>query len=191
MTRCTKRLSPHEVQKVGSGTRLYLTDAHNSSLYARMYDNMYRLVINIHQVMCMLLAGCSNCPYYARTEMLADQLSANLPDFRVKKIVRLQIEWQVGWQYIKLTYMMVYMFIRQLLISNNNEYITVPFLYASCDSWSYQDAIDGHTSVHILFLAAYCLRYLFVCPCLCCVYQYCSFVIILSYIFFCQPVSFL
>jgi len=45
--------------------------------------------------MRVLHAGCSNCPYYARVEMLADQLSANLPDFQVRKIVRLPAEWQV------------------------------------------------------------------------------------------------
>jgi len=39
--------------------------------------------------------GCSNCPYYARTETLADKLSANLPDFQIRKIVKLQDEWEV------------------------------------------------------------------------------------------------
>jgi len=39
--------------------------------------------------------GTSNCPYYARIEMLADQLSANLPNFHVRKIVKLQKEWEV------------------------------------------------------------------------------------------------
>jgi len=46
--------------------------------------------------MCMYMAiGCSNCPYYARTETLADKLSANLPDFQIRKIVKLQDEWEV------------------------------------------------------------------------------------------------
>jgi len=44
----------------------------------------------------MSSAGCANCPYYARIEMLADQLSANLPDFQVRKIVRLQHEWEAS-----------------------------------------------------------------------------------------------
>ena len=41
------------------------------------------------------LPGTSNCPYYARIEVLADQLSANLPDFHVRKVVKLQEEWEV------------------------------------------------------------------------------------------------
>lgn len=38
----------------------------------------------------------ADCPYFARVELLADQLAANLPHFEVMKIVKMPSEWKVG-----------------------------------------------------------------------------------------------
>ncbi|VEL10232.1 unnamed protein product [Protopolystoma xenopodis] len=40
------------------------------------------------------IRGVSNCPYYAKVELLADELTAKLPDFRVHKIVKNPEDWQ-------------------------------------------------------------------------------------------------
>ncbi|XP_071488288.1 putative malate dehydrogenase 1B [Diadema antillarum] len=57
-----------------------------------------------------VIAGKADCPYYARVELLADELNANLPDFSVHKIVKQPKEWekwlletcnQNGWSYSK------------------------------------------------------------------------------------------
>lgn len=39
--------------------------------------------------------GRANCPYYAKAELLADYLQANLPDFRVHKITQHPDRWEV------------------------------------------------------------------------------------------------
>lgn len=44
----------------------------------------------------LLFKGKSNCPYYAKAELLGDQLAKNLPDFRVHKIVKDPSEWDVS-----------------------------------------------------------------------------------------------
>ncbi|KAH8871929.1 malate dehydrogenase 1B [Schistosoma japonicum] len=36
----------------------------------------------------------SNCPFYARVELVADKLSLNLPNFRVTKIVKQPQDWK-------------------------------------------------------------------------------------------------
>ncbi|XP_062610407.1 putative malate dehydrogenase 1B [Saccostrea cucullata] len=41
----------------------------------------------------IVIAGKSNCPYYARSELLGDKLSRNLPDFQLHKIVVKPEEW--------------------------------------------------------------------------------------------------
>ncbi|XP_057675273.1 putative malate dehydrogenase 1B isoform X2 [Corythoichthys intestinalis] len=41
-----------------------------------------------------VLAGKTNCPYYAKAELLADRLQRSLPDFRIHKISILPDEWQ-------------------------------------------------------------------------------------------------
>lgn len=40
-------------------------------------------------------AGRANCPYYAKVELLADELDATLQDFSVHKIVKQPAEWEV------------------------------------------------------------------------------------------------
>ncbi|XP_075286437.1 putative malate dehydrogenase 1B isoform X2 [Opisthocomus hoazin] len=56
----------------------------------------------------LVLAGKANCPYYAKAELLADYLQANLPDFSVHKITQHPDEWEQwlhdtcetnGWQH--------------------------------------------------------------------------------------------
>ncbi|XP_061860836.1 putative malate dehydrogenase 1B isoform X2 [Colius striatus] len=42
----------------------------------------------------LVLAGKANCPYYAKAELLADYLQANLPDFRVHKITQHPDKWE-------------------------------------------------------------------------------------------------
>ncbi|NXU48502.1 MDHC protein, partial [Turnix velox] len=41
-----------------------------------------------------VFAGKANCPSYARAELLADYLQANLPDFKVHKIMRHPDKWE-------------------------------------------------------------------------------------------------
>lgn len=41
-----------------------------------------------------VIAGKANCPFYAKAELLADELALNLPDFRVHKIVKQPEEWK-------------------------------------------------------------------------------------------------
>ncbi|NXC38826.1 MDHC protein, partial [Penelope pileata] len=41
-----------------------------------------------------VLAGRAGCPYYAKAELLADQLQANLPDFRIHKVVQHPDQWE-------------------------------------------------------------------------------------------------
>jgi hypothetical protein len=40
--------------------------------------------------------GIADCPNYAKIELLADELSWNLPDFKLHKIQKLPSEWQVS-----------------------------------------------------------------------------------------------
>lgn len=42
-----------------------------------------------------VIAGKSNCPYFAKAELLGDQLSRNLSDFKIHKIVKEPSEWDV------------------------------------------------------------------------------------------------
>ncbi|OPJ90203.1 putative malate dehydrogenase 1B isoform B [Patagioenas fasciata monilis] len=42
----------------------------------------------------LVLAGKANCPYYAKAELLADYLQANLPHFRVHKITQHPDKWE-------------------------------------------------------------------------------------------------
>ncbi|XP_071604047.1 putative malate dehydrogenase 1B [Heliangelus exortis] len=42
----------------------------------------------------LVLAGKANCPHYAKAELLADYLQANLPDFRVHKITQHPDKWE-------------------------------------------------------------------------------------------------
>jgi hypothetical protein len=39
--------------------------------------------------------GRCNCPYYAKAELVADQLARNLPNFTVCKISKNVNEWEV------------------------------------------------------------------------------------------------
>jgi len=41
-----------------------------------------------------VIAGKANCPFYAKAELLADELALNLPDFKVHKIVKQPEEWK-------------------------------------------------------------------------------------------------
>ena len=41
------------------------------------------------------IAGKSNCPYFARIELLADALAKNLPNFEIHKILIVPDEWEV------------------------------------------------------------------------------------------------
>ena len=43
-----------------------------------------------------VIAGKANCPFYAKAELLADDLALNLPDFKVHKIVKQPDDWE-GW----------------------------------------------------------------------------------------------
>lgn len=43
-----------------------------------------------------VIAGKSNCPYYAKAELLGDTLARNLPNFRIHKIVIEPSEWNVS-----------------------------------------------------------------------------------------------
>lgn len=45
---------------------------------------------------CVLNPGKSDCPYYARSELLGDKLAKNLPDFQLHKIVIKPEEWDVS-----------------------------------------------------------------------------------------------
>ncbi|XP_029190568.2 putative malate dehydrogenase 1B [Acropora millepora] len=56
-----------------------------------------------------VIAGKSDCPFYAKAELLADELTLNLPDFQVHKIVKQPGEWeewlqktcdQKGWKHV-------------------------------------------------------------------------------------------
>jgi hypothetical protein len=40
-----------------------------------------------------VIAGIASCPDYTKVELLADDLSENLPNFSVHKIVKSQEEW--------------------------------------------------------------------------------------------------
>ena len=42
-----------------------------------------------------VIAGKADCPYYAKAELLGDQLSRNLPDFKIHKIVKNPADWDV------------------------------------------------------------------------------------------------
>lgn len=44
----------------------------------------------------LLSLGKSDCPYYARSELLGDKLVKNLPDFQLHKIVIKPEEWDVS-----------------------------------------------------------------------------------------------
>lgn len=44
----------------------------------------------------LLSLGKSDCPYYARSELLGDKLVRNLPDFQLHKIVIKPEEWDVS-----------------------------------------------------------------------------------------------
>lgn len=46
--------------------------------------------------MFFLSLGKSDCPYYARSELLGDKLVKNLPDFQLHKIVIKPEEWDVS-----------------------------------------------------------------------------------------------
>lgn len=41
-----------------------------------------------------VVAGKANCPFYAKAELLADELALNLPDFKLHKIVKQPEEWE-------------------------------------------------------------------------------------------------
>ncbi|XP_002740667.1 putative malate dehydrogenase 1B [Saccoglossus kowalevskii] len=41
-----------------------------------------------------VVAGSADCPYYAKAELLADDLKTNLPDFKIHKIVKNPDEWK-------------------------------------------------------------------------------------------------
>ncbi|XP_069790179.1 putative malate dehydrogenase 1B isoform X2 [Narcine bancroftii] len=41
-----------------------------------------------------VVAGRANCPYFAKSEVVADYLSQNLPDFKFHKIIKHPEEWQ-------------------------------------------------------------------------------------------------
>lgn len=56
-----------------------------------------------------VIAGKANCPFYAKAELLADQLALNLPDFKIHKIVKQPEDWEIwlkmtceekGWQHV-------------------------------------------------------------------------------------------
>nr|CAH8856497.1 unnamed protein product [Trichobilharzia regenti] len=51
-----------------------------------------------------VIAGKSDCPFYARIELLADKLALNLPNFRVTKIVKQPNEWKEFIKWIKETH---------------------------------------------------------------------------------------
>ncbi|KAL8616452.1 hypothetical protein ACOMHN_041055 [Nucella lapillus] len=56
----------------------------------------------------VVIAGCSDCPYFSRVELLGDRLVRNLPSFQLHKIIKTPEEWQTwlketclerGWQH--------------------------------------------------------------------------------------------
>ncbi|XP_063424072.1 putative malate dehydrogenase 1B [Mytilus trossulus] len=58
----------------------------------------------------IVIAGKSECPYYARAELLGDKLARNLPNFQLHKIVQQPDDWEKwlkntcnerGWQHMK------------------------------------------------------------------------------------------
>lgn len=42
------------------------------------------------------MTGKSNCPYYAKAELLADKLASSVDAFNVHKIVKTPSEWEVN-----------------------------------------------------------------------------------------------
>jgi hypothetical protein len=42
-----------------------------------------------------VIAGKSNCPFYAKAELLGDLLARSLPDFKLHKIVKDPKDWDV------------------------------------------------------------------------------------------------
>jgi hypothetical protein len=46
----------------------------------------------------LFISGRANCPYYAKSELLADNLAKNLDDFKLHKIVIQPVEWEVSRQ---------------------------------------------------------------------------------------------
>ncbi|CAH1774249.1 unnamed protein product, partial [Owenia fusiformis] len=48
----------------------------------------------VNKMAKFVIAGSSNCPYYARAELLADKLERNLDDFKLHKIVKQPGDWQ-------------------------------------------------------------------------------------------------
>lgn len=40
-----------------------------------------------------MIAGSSSCPYFAKIELLADQLAGNLPNFKIHKIIKPEDQW--------------------------------------------------------------------------------------------------
>ena len=49
---------------------------------------------NLQKMAKYVIAGKANCPFYAKAELLADELALNLPDFKVHKIVKQPEEWK-------------------------------------------------------------------------------------------------
>ncbi|TNN51473.1 putative malate dehydrogenase 1B [Liparis tanakae] len=63
------------------------TDSDESSIHGFLATNVARMAK-------FVLAGRSDCPHYARAELLADRLQSSLPEFRITKISILPHEWQ-------------------------------------------------------------------------------------------------
>jgi hypothetical protein len=69
----------------------------------------------------LLFSGKSDCPYFARVELLGDRLSKNLPSFKLHKIVKTPDEWQVTKTFLnnhKITIKVLMIIIIKMLISN-------------------------------------------------------------------------
>lgn len=55
----------------------------------------------------LLSLGKSDCPYYARSELLGDKLVKNLPDFQLHKIVIKPEEWDVSCVFFIFQYLLL------------------------------------------------------------------------------------
>lgn len=59
------------------------------------YASIYIYAI-LTSFLLLIDTGKSDCPYYARSELLGDKLARNLPDFQLHKVVVKPEEWDVS-----------------------------------------------------------------------------------------------
>ena len=60
-----------------------------------MHCFLYSNILNITKTLDCYVVGVADCPYYAKVELLADNLERNLSSFNLHKIVIQPDEWKV------------------------------------------------------------------------------------------------